>query len=193
MRVIGGVYGGQRLTASSSSQVRPTSDKVREAVFDILEHRDWVRAGSVLKDARVLDACCGTGALGIEALSRGAAHASFADNAQSSLRTTHGNLAGLSIPPERFHLIRTDILKIPPAAQPCQLIFLDPPYRQDIPARVLPVLMRQGWLADGAMVVVETAALETLPLPPGLELRLDRRYGDTRIHIISLIQSEETN
>lgn len=179
MRIVGGRHRGRRLLPPGGRDVRPTSDRTREAVFNILAHAAWApQGGSPLAGARVLDAFCGTGALGLEALSRGAAHAVFLDTARAALELTRRNLAALG-ETLRGEVLRGDATRPPPPRRPCTLAFLDPPYGQDLAPRALAALTGAGWLAPDAVCVVELGRSDPFTAPGGFT-ELDRRvYGDT--------------
>jgi 16S rRNA (guanine966-N2)-methyltransferase len=173
VRIVGGQLGGRVLRAPSGAATRPTSEKVREAVFDIL--------GSVT-ESRVLDLFAGTGALGLEALSRGAAHATFVDSARSAVTALRGNLRALGLE-DRATVIAGDAVacarQVPPAAW--QLVFVDPPYRSDLAVRAVAALPADH-LAPDAVIVIEHDRHNVPPDALGSLLRTDqRRYGDTLI------------
>ena len=173
VRIVGGNLGGRVLRAPAGAATRPTSEKVREAVFAIL--------GSVA-DAHVLDLFAGTGALGIEALSRGAGHVTFVDSARPAIAAIRGNLRALGVE-DRATVIAGDAVtaaRQPPAA-PWQLVFVDPPYRSDLAVRAVTALP-EAHLAPGAVIVIEHDRHNAPPDPLGSLLRTDqRRYGDTLI------------
>jgi 16S rRNA (guanine(966)-N(2))-methyltransferase RsmD len=174
MRVIAGTYGGRRLQAPPGEATRPTSDRVREALFSILGER--------VAGARVLDLFAGSGALGLEALSRGAASVTFVDSAPAAIRAVEANLAALGAAAE---VVRADAPRWLGAAsaggRQYDLLFLDPPYRRagelgaPLSAALGPVL------AEGAVVVAE--ADRRAPLELSFPLTDERRYGDTLIRI----------
>jgi 16S rRNA (guanine966-N2)-methyltransferase len=174
MRVIAGEWRGRRLQAPPGDATRPTSDRVREALFSVL--------GAQVEGARVLDLFAGSGALGIEALSRGAAEVTFVDSAPAALRALRANLAALGADGE---VRRQDALRALAAARAAarqyDLVLLDPPYR--LAPRLGPELsaILPAVLAPGAAVVAESDRRE--PLELDLPLRDERRYGDTLIRI----------
>ena len=175
MRVIAGRWGGRRLQAPRGDATRPTSDRVREALFSVLADR--------VEDARVLDLFAGSGALGIEALSRGAAEATFVDSAPAAIRALKANLDALGADAEvRRSDARRFLGSASVAARHYDLVFLDPPYRlagrlgSEL-AAALPAV-----LAPGAVVVVESDRRAPLDLEE-LPLIDERRYGDTLIRI----------
>ncbi|MGB0629271.1 MAG: 16S rRNA (guanine(966)-N(2))-methyltransferase RsmD [Alphaproteobacteria bacterium] len=183
MRIVAGRHRGRNIIAPDGNEIRPTSDRVRESVFNILEHRDWGTGGvSVLSGARVLDAFCGTGACGLEALSRGAAHVSFLDNTNSALDLCRRNIAALK-EQERTEILRSDCLKPVRPALPFDLVFMDPPYNKNLAARALQALANAGWMAAKAICVVESGLSEEIPALNDFALLEDRQYGSTRIRI----------
>ncbi len=174
MRVVAGTYGGRRLTAPRGSETRPTSDRVREALFSVL--------GPSIHDVRVLDLFAGSGALGIEALSRGAASAVFVDSSRKAITAIRANLAALGIAADvRPITARAAIRAASARAEAYDLVFLDPPYRR---AAELGRELSEGLpavLAAGARVVTESD--RRAPLQLDLPLADERRYGDTVIRI----------
>lgn len=174
MRVVAGLYGGRRLTAPSGDATRPTSDRVREALFSVL--------GTSVHGARVLDLFAGSGALGIEALSRGAASAVFVDRAPRAIEAIRANLAALGIDADLRRMEARSWLRTASArADAYDLVFLDPPYRR---AGDLGRELSEGLaavLAAGARVVTESDRRDPLELE--LPLADERRYGDTVIRI----------
>ena len=183
MRVIAGAYGGRRLRAPAGLDTRPTSDRVREALFSVL--------GGEVEEARVLDLFAGSGAVGIEALSRGAAAATFVDAAEAAVRCVRANLEALSL---RAVVRRSDATAFLKSASArghlYDLVFLDPPYSSA--ARVGAELASRlpDVLAPGATVVCESARRQ--PLELDLPLRDERRYGDTLIRIHDSRQSHRS-
>jgi len=181
VRIVAGRHRGRRLAAPTGRDVRPTTDRTREAIFNILAHSGWgPDGGSPVDGAVVLDGFCGTGALGLEALSRGAVAATFLDLARGSLDAVRANIAELK-EEGRTVVLRADATKPPKAREAATLVFLDPPYAQDLAPKALTALAAAGWLAPGATVVVEEAADAPVPLPPGFEALDERRYGDTKV------------
>ncbi len=177
MRITGGRHRGRRLTVPRGGELRPTSDRVRESLFNILAHG---RHAKTLTGARVLDAFAGTGALGLEALSRGASHVTFMDIDRAALAGIERTLAVLD-EDERATVLRADATRPPAPGASVEIAFLDPPYGSDLAGPAMEALAAAGWLAPGALVVVELAKGEELSLSPGMELVDDRRYGNTRI------------
>ena len=165
--------------------MRPTSDRAREAVFNILEHGKHTGGeGSPIPDARVLDAFAGSGALGIEALSRGAAHVTFLDTDPAALRAIEWNLTSVKGMLQAT-IRRTSCTTPPRASTPCDLVFIDPPYGQGLAAPALAALAEAGWVAADALCVIEQKHDEIFDLPDGFELISDRRYGKAKMLILS--------
>jgi 16S rRNA (guanine966-N2)-methyltransferase len=173
MRIIAGIWRGRRLLTPEGRALRPTSDRAREALFGILEHGTPALVG-----ARFVDLFCGTGAIGLEAASRGAAEVLLIDHDARALRLARANLEQLGAT-ERVRLIVRDATRLGWAAQPYDVAFLDPPYRSGLALPALAAL-RDGWLAAGARIVVETDAKEALAPPPGYAFEQERRYGAAR-------------
>jgi 16S rRNA (guanine966-N2)-methyltransferase len=174
MRIIAGKLRGRRLLAPRGQAIRPTSDRAREALFDILEH-----GAPPLRDASFLDLFCGTGAIGLEAHSRGAAEVLLIESDRAALKLAEANIARLG-GPSGVRVLARDASSLGPAPHPFDLVFLDPPYRSNLAAPALEGLARGGWLAVGARVVVELAARDDLDPPPGFTLEDERRYGSAK-------------
>ncbi len=182
MRIIAGKHRGRAIEAPAGDDIRPTADRARQAVFDLLAHHPET-AGKLLAGAVVLDAFAGTGAMGLEALSRGAAYVTFMDTAAQALSCIRVNVRNLS-EGQRSTVLRGDAAKPPRAQQPATLAFLDPPYGKAWADAALEALSAKGWFADGAVVVVEHDADEELDLPPQF-IQFDvRRYGRARFQFL---------
>ena len=177
MRIIAGNCRGRALTpvgkGNAGAHLRPTTDRVRESLFNVLSHQ--IDFG----DLRVLDLFAGTGALGLEALSRGAAHVTFVDDGRVAQSLIRKNIE-LTESNDRAHVIRRDSSRLGnnPNA-PHDLIFLDPPYGKALGQRALAAVTKGGWVADDALIVWE----ENSPMsaPEGFDLHDTRKYGDTHI------------
>jgi 16S rRNA (guanine966-N2)-methyltransferase len=172
MRVVAGTHGGRVLRAPHGAATRPTSEKVREALFNILPD----------VTGPVLDLFAGSGALGIEALSRGASHATFVDAGKPALTALRTNLANLELA-ERATIVAGDAVAFAgrPAAAPWQLVFVDPPYASDLAVRAVAAIPPAN-LATDAVVVIEHDRRHVPPDAIGAVTRTDeRRYGDTLI------------
>ncbi|MBN9081375.1 MAG: 16S rRNA (guanine(966)-N(2))-methyltransferase RsmD [Rhizobiales bacterium 62-17] len=178
MRIVGGSLRGRALKAPSSQTVRPTSDRLREAMFNVLAHAHSDPADG----ARVIDLFAGTGALGLEALSRGARFALFVDDSVEGRALVRANVESLALTgiSKIFRRDATRLGAMPPQ-EPFTLAFLDPPYGRDLAPLALASLRDGGWLAPEALLVVEESAKADLQAPEGFVL-LDRRdYGDTQV------------
>ena len=187
MRIVAGRFRGRPLAAPEGLAVRPTSDRAREALFNILVQGKIAERGPALTGARVLDAFAGTGALGLEALSRGAAHVVFMEEHVAAEAVLHDNLRRLDVQDEST-VLRADVLRPPPAARhggPCGLVLMDPPYNQGLAAPALAALAAAGWIAPGATVAVELMKAETFEAPAGFELRDARDYGKAKVAFLA--------
>jgi 16S rRNA (guanine966-N2)-methyltransferase len=183
MRVISGKYRGRKIETIDSKKLRPTTGMAREALFNILTHGRFAEDDKKLLDGcRVLDLFCGCGALSMEAISRGASHATMMDIDQEHLDIAKKNFRSVD-EIENAAFIRGDSSTPPPAHFPCNLIFLDPPYGKGFVATSLKNLIAGRWLADNAVVVVETAKNEEPEIPEGFVEVEDRKYGNSRIRI----------
>lgn len=176
MRVVAGRLRGRSLASPASRDIRPTADRLRESVFNILMHA----YENPVQDARVLDLFAGTGALGIEAVSRGAAFALFVDNGAEARALLRNNVEALGLGGVT-KVYRRDATDLGPAhpVPPFSLVFLDPPYGKGLAEKALASLQDGGWLTEGALLVVEEAKAASFKPPDGFE-ELDRRaYDDT--------------
>jgi 16S rRNA (guanine966-N2)-methyltransferase len=178
MRIVGGRWKGRVLQTPDGRAIRPTSDRLREAIFNVLAHaHDDACAG-----ARVIDLFAGTGALGLEALSRGADFALFVEENPSARALIRGNVEALGAGGVT-RIFRRDATKVgdaPPGA-PFTLAFLDPPYRKGLVTQALDALARGGWLAANALIVVEEEAEAAIEWPEGFTLDERRAYGGTQV------------
>lgn len=178
MRIVAGTWRGRALTAPPGETTRPTADRVRQALFDRLLHAPWGGRG-LIEGAQVLDAFAGTGALGLEALSRGAARACFIERDRAALTALRANIAACRAS-DVSTVLPADALSVR-RGSPCGLVFLDPPYGQNLVPRALAVLSGMGWIAAEAVVVAETGRDEDLSLPA--ELLAERVQGAARLTI----------
>jgi 16S rRNA (guanine966-N2)-methyltransferase len=177
MRIIAGQWRGRTLAAPAGIATRPTAERMRQALFDMLMHAPW--AGGGIVGAAVLDGFAGTGALGLEALSRGAAKAVFIERDRAALAALRANIAACKAE-ARARVIAGDILK-PPVGTSCNLVFLDPPYGLDFVPRAVAALRQTGWIAPGAIIIAETGRDEALDLP--LEKCAERAHGAALVTI----------
>ncbi len=178
MRIVAGEFRGRTLATPKGSAIRPTSDRLREALFNVLAHGyDDPVAG-----ARVIDLFAGTGALGLEALSRGAQAAVFVDDGAEARGLIRGNIDALGLG-GRTRLFRRDATRLGDRGPvpPFSLAFLDPPYGRDLATPALASLARGGWLVDGALAVVEEMSAATLEPPAGFAVEEVRDYGETAL------------
>jgi 16S rRNA (guanine966-N2)-methyltransferase len=180
MRIVGGRLKGRALSAPSSRAIRPTSERLRESIFDILEHR----FPGHIEGARVVDLFAGTGALAIEALSRGARFALLVDNGAEARALLRANVEALALGGVT-RIWRADATRLgaAPAGGPFALAFLDPPYGEGLAGSALASLIEGGWLEPKALCVVEEAAKADIVAPIGLARVDERVYGDTMIAI----------
>lgn len=184
MRLVAGRFKGRVLAAPEGSTTRPTADRVRESLFNILAHGE-----PALRGARVADVFAGSGALGLEALSRGAGHVSFFESAPAAAAVILGNVKKLGCEKEAA-LIRQDALKPPKASEPCQFLLLDPPYKSGLAIPALVALLAQGWIAPDARIIVEVAAAEGFKSPlPDFPIVDERRYGAARLVFLEAVES----
>jgi len=179
LRIVAGRHKGRALAAPAGRDVRPTSSRAREALFDILAHARFAER-ELIEGARVLDAFAGTGALGLEALSRGAAHAVFMERDRDARAQLTANIRALG-EDKAASVLAADALHPPRATAPCDLVFLDPPYGENVAGEALSALAAQGWFADGAVIALELPAKGDFVAPGGFAPLDDRRYGRARI------------
>ena len=179
MRIVAGKHRGRRIATPPGDIVRPTSERAREALFNILAHGRFAPA-PIFEDARVLDVFAGTGAFGLEALSRGARFATFIEKDRDARKALAANIKALG-ESGRTRLLAVDATLPPRADGPYNLVFLDPPYRSGLAAPALEALARTGWLSPDALVIVELAARSDFEPPAGFETLEERRYGAGRL------------
>ena len=183
LKIIAGKHRGRNIETLPGKEIRPTTGFTREAVFNILMHGQFGGENSPLIDKRVVDLFCGTGALGFEALSRGAAHVSFIDQNPKALDLAKKTATSIG-EIKNTAFIRSDSTHVPKAHIACSLAFVDPPYEKGMAEKGLDSLVQGQWLEDGAIVVVEQAKKETLKPPVSMTLLDERIYGITRISIL---------
>jgi 16S rRNA (guanine966-N2)-methyltransferase len=178
MRIVGGRLRGRTLAAPKSPGIRPSSDRLRESLFNILIHG----YGDPITGARVIDLFAGTGALGLEAMSRGAAFALFIDDGAEARALQRANVEAFGLGGVT-RIFRRDATKLGPVhpVEPFTLAFLDPPYRQGLAQKALASLREGGWLGPGALVVVEEAADAGFTAPAGYDEVERRRYDDSEL------------
>lgn len=178
MRIIAGRFRGHVLKTPKTYSVRPTSDRLRETLFNVLAHS----YGDPVDGARVLDLFAGTGALGLEALSRGAAFALFIEDGVEARGLLRGNVEALGVA-GTSRIFRRDATRLGPAApnEPFSLVFADPPYGKALGEKALASLRDGGWLTPDALIVVEEAGDAVFDLPTGFEEIETRSYGETKL------------
>ena len=185
MRIVGGIHKGRALTPPKTQNTRPTSDRTREAMFNILAHSI---AGFSIEGTRVLDVFAGTGALGLEALSRGAASAYFIDDSAAARGLVRTNAETLGATGQ-VKIWRRDATRLGllDSAPPFDLVFLDPPYNKKMGDKALVGLLEGGWLSPNAVVVLEEAKKAEISIPDGLNELSTRNYGDTKALFLQAI------
>jgi len=203
LRIIGGRFRGKKLQAPEDTAIRPTTDRIRESLFNILGHHpewldrahiDQTRLGGGIEGQVVLDAFAGSGILSAECLSRGAESATLFDIKSTSLNLARANLRGLA-PPGTCAFILGDVLHPPskkPSAQPATLVFLDPPYGDGLAEDTMEALCANGWISDSALAVIESDKRDPAREVPGFE-QLDRRdYGRTRLRFLRRLSDDRS-
>jgi 16S rRNA (guanine966-N2)-methyltransferase len=178
MRIIAGAWRGKRLIAPAGDTTRPTADRTRQALFDIIMHAPW-GGRDLLEGASVLDAFAGTGALGLEALSRGAAEAVFMENGRDALAAVAANVAACRAG-VRARILAVDAVR-PPRGGPSRLVFLDPPYDHHLLNLSLHALRESGWIVSGTIVVAESRRSSRCE-GPGV-LLAERSHGTAKIMV----------
>jgi 16S rRNA (guanine966-N2)-methyltransferase len=183
MRIVAGKFRGKQLTSPEDESIRPTADRVRESIFNILASR----LGPSFDSLRVLDLFAGTGALGLEALSRGAAHVVFVDTGAEARGLIRDHIEAFGAGGVA-KLLRRDATNLGPAGTmgPVDLVFLDPPYGKGLGERALVSLRDGGWLKRETLLVLEESSDAAFQLPPGFTLDDRRAYGAAAVHFLSL-------
>lgn len=176
MRIIAGRWRGRPLGAPKGDATRPTADRTREALFSMLVSR----LGG-LDDLRVADLFAGSGALGLEALSRGAAHCVFVEQDRAAIDALKANIAKLGA--QGAEVRQASVLALPPVAQPLDLVMMDPPYHSGAGAVALDKLARTGWIGPATLVSIETSRTEDVAVA-GFEIDAQRDYGKARITLL---------
>jgi 16S rRNA (guanine966-N2)-methyltransferase len=184
MRIVAGKFRGKTLLSPEDGSIRPTADRVRESIFNILASR----LGPVLEGRRVLDLFAGTGAMGLEALSRGAAQVIFVDTGAEARGLIRDHIEAFGAGGVA-KLLRRDATALGPAGTmgPVDLVFLDPPYGKGLGERALVALRDGGWLRPDTLLVLEEGADLPVTLPGGFALEDRREYGAAAIHVISVV------
>ncbi|WP_300531617.1 16S rRNA (guanine(966)-N(2))-methyltransferase RsmD [Maricaulis sp.] len=186
MRIVGGQYKGRPLAAPKGRSTRPTSDRAREAMFNVLAHADWAPA---IEEARVIDLFAGSGGLGLEAMSRGAAFCLFVETEAAARGAIRDNIDALQLfGHTRLHRRDATALGDKPAnlGAPFDIAFLDPPYGKGLGEEALARLIEGGWLSDNAIAVLEVGAEET-PRTPGWSIAAEKHYGAAKVLFLERI------
>lgn len=180
MRIVGGKYKGREIVAPQGRDTRPTSDRARESIFNVLAHADWSPG---VEERRVLDLFAGSGALGLEAMSRGAAFALFVETEVAARGAIRDNIEALGLfGTTRIHRRDATDLGVKPAglSEPFDLVFLDPPYGKHLGERALACLTEGAWITPDAVIMLEVGADET-PETPAFETLDERSYGAAKV------------
>lgn len=186
MRIISGLYKGKRLHPPADDSVRPTSDMTRESLFNLLMLGDY--DGFHIIGKPVTDLCCGTGALGLEALSRGASHCLFVDSTKASLALAEKNVQHVGATASSAFLL-ADIAQLGNAPRPASVVFLDAPYNSSFLPRTLDAIITKNWLLPYGLIAVEQSKFEPVIEVNTLKLLDNRNYGKASIRIY---QAQET-
>jgi 16S rRNA (guanine966-N2)-methyltransferase len=184
MRIVGGKFKGRAIKTPEGRNTRPTSDRARESIFNVLAHADWAPP---LEGARVIDAFAGSGALGLEAMSRGAAFCLFIETESAARGAIRDNIEAFQLfGATRIHRRSATDLGPKPAGlgAPFGLVFMDPPYAYDLVPPALDQLIKGSWVTPDALIVAETGADEAAPTTPGWDLLDERLYGAARVSFL---------
>jgi 16S rRNA (guanine966-N2)-methyltransferase len=185
MRIIAGQHRGLILESPPGSTIRPTADRVRESVFNIVEHR-FMGDYPAWPQARFLDLCCGTGAVGLEAASRGAREVLMVDHSDLAAKVVAKNMRRFS---SGVRFVRGDVMALPRSSAPFDYVFMDPPYTDFALMPALTALLRQGYIGLQTLVIVEQpkAMDPPQPLQAVFSVLDDRRYGASRVFFLALL------
>jgi len=180
MRIIAGALKGRKLSPPVGDTIRPTSDRTRESIFNLLMHGKF--GGDHIIDCHVVDLCCGTGALGLEALSRGASTVTFIDSSKPSIALARANVLHCGMAQSAF-FVQADATRLPPARAVASLVLMDAPYAVALLAPAYQSLRAQGWIAAGSLIVAEQPLGMDAPTLDGAALIDSRKYGKTFVHV----------
>lgn len=184
MRIIAGKHRGRKIEAPKGKDIRPTTDRCREALFNLLMHGPFDESPVINQSA--LDLCCGTGALGLEAFSRGAAHVTFIDQNRKSLELAEYNVEALH-EQANARFIQSDVVHLPRASEPVALIMMDAPYRSGLVSPAYDALVAKRWLKPGTILAFEQDHKESFPELENGDIITQRNYGKTRITLVEYI------
>lgn len=176
MRITSGEYKNRQLFVPEGDFIRPTSDRMRQSIFNILRHPKWDDEFD-LNDVRVMDIFCGSGSLGLEALSNGAKHCTFIDQDVRTVRKNTG-----FVPEDDFQIIQSSALSLKKGARDVGLVFMDPPYRQNLVTPTLQKLVDSQWLSNNAIVIVECEKNLKIEIDGGFELLDTRSQSQSELH-----------
>ena len=180
MRIIAGAFKGRRLLTPENQAIRPTSERARQALFNLLMHGRY--AGSSVIDKAVADLCCGTGALGLEALSRGAARCMFVDQDKRALELAKKNAVHCGAA-QTSHFMQSDVTTLAACTHPVALVMMDAPYATPLLVPAYEALVRGSWFEPNALLVAELPQTSPTPELPGATLSDERRYGKAKLVI----------
>ena len=183
LRIVTGSLKGRKLEVPPSQITRPTTARVRESIFNLLESH-MAEEEISFEDLRVLDAFAGSGALGFEALSRGAQHVTFFDPAPAALKVLQHNAAHLKCERSEVKIQRVDATKPPKVQQATGLIFMDPSYEKGLLRPTYEALLKKGWVDEKTIFVFETSAQEELPPFFDAKIKVQRVYGSTKVTLL---------
>ncbi len=173
MRIISGRYKGAKLDTPESQETRPTSDRTREALFNLLCNG---KHAQLLRGRPFADVYAGTGAVGLEAISRGASHGYFFETGKHILPILQKNIEKCKVQ-GCTRILRSDATKPPQATEACGIIFIDPPYGKDLINQTIPALLSKGWLADDGLLISQGHPNDPVTAPEGFEIIDERKYG----------------
>lgn len=176
IRIITGKFKGRKLSVLEGRDIRPTTDRMRERVFSMLGHHRYPD----IHRARVADIFAGTGALGLEALSRGASHVSFVEKSPASLKVLETNIAALKVQ-DQTQILKIDAQTLSKPPAPFDIIFLDPPYRMGLLAPTLNSIIATDWLSKDSVIIAELASDDETDFPESLDIVDERTQGQQRI------------
>lgn len=185
MRIIAGKHRGVRIARPPAMITRPTMDRVRESIYNMLSHSEIEGKIDFITDALVLDAFAGSGALGLEALSRGAKFVYFFDKNTRALATVRENIWTLK-ESDNTKVLKADATQPPQAPQAMDMVLLDPPFGKDLVAKCLRPLTEQGWIDENTLIVSEIASSEALNLPNNFRILKEKVYGTAQMFFIKL-------
>jgi 16S rRNA (guanine966-N2)-methyltransferase len=184
MKIISGKFRGRKIECLNSKDLRPTTGQIREAIFSILNSLDYLNND---KEVSVLDLFCGTGSLGLEALSRGLKHVTFVDINQQHLSLVEETAGRLGVR-NQIILMRWNACDLPKARQQYNVVFMDPPYHDsNLLSQALSSLVKEGWLAEDSIIIAEFAKKNLPKLPEGIEIMDTRIYGKSKIFLMRAI------